>query len=68
LFATVKSGKPRINPCSKSPSRGLFLTCRGENIFLAHGKVKKMYSISNACVVIYSVFLLLGVVALCFYI
>ncbi len=33
LFATVQSTEPRIKACSVSPSHGLFLTCRGENIF-----------------------------------
>ncbi len=34
LFATVQSIGPRINTCSVSPSRGLFLTFRGETYFI----------------------------------
>ncbi len=41
LFATVQSIEPRINACSDSPSPGLFLTYRGENVFLMHNMVHK---------------------------
>jgi hypothetical protein len=33
LFTTVQSIEPRINACSESQSQGLFLTCRGENVY-----------------------------------
>jgi hypothetical protein len=33
VFATVQTIEPRINACSDSPSHGLFLTCREEDVF-----------------------------------
>jgi hypothetical protein len=44
LFTTVQSTEPRMNACSYSPPRGLFLTCEEKMYFLAHYMVYKMLS------------------------
>jgi hypothetical protein len=65
LFATIQSNEPRINAGSISPLC-LFLTCRGENLFL-DVQYNKLYMIINACVVLYKckITLLHRMVALC---
>jgi hypothetical protein len=51
IFHNRTTQGPRINTCSESPSHGLFLTGRGEDIFKARGKIN-MYTLFNAYVVI----------------
>jgi hypothetical protein len=67
MLATVQTIEPRINTCSNSPSRGLFLTSGEQNVFLGIlNNMKRTSMILIACVVFINVkiTLLLGMVAL----
>ncbi len=56
LITTIQSIELRIRACLGSPSSGLYLTCRGENIFCFKTyTIADTYTVLIACVVLMNV-------------